>query len=112
MLGFTVYSHVAPLGLGYLMYRVFYKHAAPLGLKTRFLAFPFSLRALCLCGAFITHHASQKSVQSNIYVNRSLRLCRRFWYTVWGSRGEIFVARGATDILPAANHLSPAARLP
>ena len=46
MLGFTVYSHVAPLGLGYLMYRVFYKHAAPLGLKTRFLAFPFSRFAL------------------------------------------------------------------
>ena len=48
MLGFTGYSHVAPLGLGYLVYRVFYKHAAPLGLKTRFLAFQFS-RFLLFC---------------------------------------------------------------
>ena len=38
-----------------------YKHVAPLGLKTRFLAFPFSLRSLCLCSAFITHHVSRIS---------------------------------------------------
>ena len=47
-------SHVAPLGLGSGGMPPVYKHVAPLGLN------------------------SQRFVQSNIYVNRSLRLCRRF----------------------------------
>ena len=57
--------HMSPLwGFGYLVCAVFYKHAAPLGLNAAMHP--------------ITFHVSQKSVQSKIYVNRSLRLCSRF----------------------------------
>ena len=83
-------GHVAPLGLwdiwcmprainmsprwGFkiFFYPMFYKHAAPLGLNDplpRFLASSFSPpRPLCLCGVFITFHASRFN-QNNSYFN-------------------------------------------
>ncbi len=69
--------HMSPRwGLGGRGMLPCYKHVAPLGLKTRFPVFPSSdsLCSLCLCGVFLP----QRFVQSKIYVNRSLRLCRRF----------------------------------
>ena len=60
--------------LGYLVYAACYKHAAPLGLNDplpRFLAFSFSPpRPLCLCGVFITFHASRFNQNSSYFNNR------------------------------------------
>ena len=71
----VVLIHMSPRwGFKIFVYPMFYKHAAPLGLNDplpRFLASSFSPpRPLCLCGVFITFHASRFNQNSSYFNNR------------------------------------------